>query len=85
MATPAGEAGKSRPWTERSEGSGSAPPAESVHPQRKSNQTIVTILYFIIKMIVEKIERLRVCLQSEAPNHVGCLFCIRVIELSEND
>ncbi|KQL36720.1 hypothetical protein AN959_01225 [Psychrobacillus sp. FJAT-21963] len=33
-ATPAGKAGQSRPWTELCEGSGSAPPAESVRQER---------------------------------------------------
>ena len=55
MATPAGKAGKSRPWTERSEGSGSAPPAESVHPERKYT-VLINYFYFKRKKTVDKLK-----------------------------
>jgi hypothetical protein len=57
VATPAGKAGQSRPWTERSEGSGSAPPAESVHPKRKSHTLLINYFYFkrknILRLVVQ--------------------------------
>ncbi|SHS83303.1 Uncharacterised protein [Mycobacteroides abscessus subsp. abscessus] len=51
MATPAGKAGQSRPWTERSEGSGSAPPAESA--TRSGNLT--TLMFYLCLKIKKTI------------------------------
>jgi hypothetical protein len=71
VATPAGKAGQSRPWTERSEGSGSAFARGKRHPEWKSNHT-ESYLYFKIKNI------LRLVVQTKALVSTTIFYIVEV-------